>query len=137
MLCGCVWWYYYITRPQEPHMSAPAAPFSAPEFVKTLSDEQKEAVFYAILNEVLAADPEGTVIPLHPEGGELIAHILTTRGSKRLLEGEGWRFLPELLIPVIHSDSGRPKGIPAEELWARIDAEEAARDAQSGSRAAG
>jgi hypothetical protein len=118
-------------------MAAPAADFSAAEFVKGLTDEQKEAVFDAILGELLATDPEGTVIPIHPEGGELMAYILTLRGAKRLLDGEGWRHLPELLIPVVHSDADLPRGIPAEELWERIDAEEAARDAQSGSRSAG
>jgi hypothetical protein len=114
---------------------AAAAPFSAVEFVKTLSEEQKEAVFYTILEEVLATDPESAVIPVHPEDGELMAHILTPRGSKRLLDGDGWKSLPELLIPVEHSDD-RPNGISAEELWARIDAEEAERDAKSKSRAA-
>jgi hypothetical protein len=121
-------------------MTTPAAElpaFSAAEFVKGLTDEQKEAVFNALFAEVLAVDPEGTVIPVHPEGGELMGHILTIRGSKRLLDGEGWKYLPELLIPVVHSDADLPKGIPAAELWARIDAEEAAQVARSESRAAG
>jgi hypothetical protein len=121
-------------------MSTPTADspaFSAAEFVKGLTNEQKDEVLFAIVREFLAVEPESDVIPLHPEGGELLGHLLTTRGSKRLLDGDGWRYLPELLIPVVHSDADRPKGIPAAELWARIDAEEAAQAARSESRAAG
>lgn len=121
-------------------MSAPTAEkaaFSAAEFVKGLTDEQKEAVLYAIVREVLAVYPKSTVVPLHPEGEELMAHILTPTGSKQLLDGDGWRYLPELLVPVVHSDADRPRGIPAEELWARIDAMEAEQASQSQSRAAG
>lgn len=135
VVCECVWWYYYKTRPKGPHMSASVTPFSATEFVKTLSDEQREAVFYAIVREMLAVEPDSDVIPLHPEGEELLCHILTTRGSKRLLDGEGWRHLPELLIPVVHS--APEPGLTIEEVWERIDAAEAGRDAQSKSRAAG
>ncbi len=131
---GGVGWYDSDTRPKGPHMTAAAEPFSAAEFVNTLSDEQKEAVLYAIVREVLAVEPESDVIPLHPEGGELLGHLLTTRGSKRLLDGDGWRHLPELLIPVVHS---REPGLTIEEVWARIDAAEAAQAAQSRSRVAG
>jgi hypothetical protein len=117
-------------------MSAAAADFSAAEFVKGLTDEQKEAVLYAIVREVLAVYPKSTVIPLHPEGEELMAHILTPAGLKTLRDGDGWRHLPELLIPVVH-DKNPPNGLTSAELWARIDAMEAEQAAQSQSRAAG
>jgi hypothetical protein len=115
-------------------MTAPTA-FSVAEFVKGLTDEQKEAVLYAIVREVLAVYPECTVIPLHPEGEELMAHVLTPAGLKTLRDGEGWRYLPEILVPVRHAP--REPGLTIEEVWARIDAEEAERGERSGSRAAG
>ena len=132
---GGVGWYDSDTRPKGPHMTAAAEPFSAAEFVNTLSDEQKEAVLYAIVREVLAVYPKCTVIPLHPEGEELMAHILTPHGMKTLRDGDGWRYLPEILVPVQHAP--REPGLTIEEVWARIDAAEAARGERSESRAAG
>ena len=58
-------------------MSANAAPFSAAEFVRTLSDEQKEAVFYAILEEVMAANPEEGFVALGKGDGPITAFLVS------------------------------------------------------------
>lgn len=58
-------------------MSAPAAEFSAAEFVKTLSDEQKEAVLYTLLEEGLVDAPEPMAISLAKEGGPVLAYLLS------------------------------------------------------------
>ena len=90
VLCECVWWYYYNTRPQGPHMSAPAADFDPAAFVKDLTDEQKEAVFYAILKEVLADATEYETMPLSEDDGPTLAYLLTTKEYDTLREKYGF-----------------------------------------------
>jgi hypothetical protein len=58
-------------------MSSAAAPFSAAEFVKTLSDEQKEAVFYAILDEVMKQNPDEGFMGLGPGEGPITAFLIS------------------------------------------------------------
>ncbi len=119
-------------------MSAPTAEspaFSAAEFVKGLTDEQKEAVFFAIVKEALAVYPRSGSIPIQPEGEELLGHLLTPLGVRELTAKYGAGCLPEWEVPP--SERSATRGVTSEELWARIDSAEAERAAQSQSRAAG
>jgi hypothetical protein len=116
-------------------MSAPAADFDPAAFVKGLTDEQKDEVFFAIVREVLGVYSRSGSIPIQPDGEELLGHLLTPLGVRELTAKYGPECLPEWEVPPGQRSTVR--GVTSEELWARIDAMEAERAAQSQSRAAG
>ncbi len=63
-------------------MSAPTAgmpAFSAAEFVQGLTDEQKEAVFFAIVEEAVAAGPEPFAVPIAREGGPVFGYLFSAK----------------------------------------------------------
>ena len=76
-------------------MSAPAADFDPAAFVKGLTDEHKEAVLIAIVQEVLALYPNSGYIPLYAAGGEMIASIQTLSAAKALFDKHGPKLTPE------------------------------------------
>lgn len=101
-------------------MSAPAADFSAAEFVKTLSDEHKEAVFVAILGEVLAFSPNSEMIPLYAADKTLLAHILTLKGSQTLFDKYGPKLTPEERAEISERVRNPGEMLTLEELKARL-----------------
>jgi hypothetical protein len=101
-------------------MTAPAADFSAAAFVKTLSDEQKEAVFYAILEEVLAFCPNSEMIPLYAADKRLLAHILTLKGSQTLFDKHGPKLSPEERAEIRERAKNSGPPITFEEMFSRL-----------------
>lgn len=102
------------------------APFAAVEFVKGLTDEQKEAVFYAILKEVLADGPEYDTMPLAEDDGPTLAYLLTAKEYDALREKYGFPLYRDgtdyeaKRIPRDQRD-----WLTAEEMLAEMDAEDA------------
>jgi hypothetical protein len=95
-------------------MSAAAADFSAAEFVKTLTDEQKEAVFLALAEEGVAAGPEPFAVPLTKGGGPVFGYLLSAAEYDALQR--------EYRFPHADADDYEAKRVPrAERNWLTVE----------------
>ena len=111
-------------------MSATTA-ISPVEFVKGLSDEEKEAVLMTIVGEVLALYPNSGAIPLYAADGNVVAFLQTLAGAQAMFDRHGPKLTPEERAEI--SERARDPGplLTVEEMLARLAARGQRRDRES------
>ena len=84
------------------------------EFVKGLSDEEKEAIFLALAEEGIADGPEPFAVPLERDGGPVFGYLLSAKEYDALQQ--------QYQFPHANNDDYEAKRVPqGERNWVAVE----------------